>query len=140
MRSLLPKLPTLQKPVLMPIRTRNGHFDAALAPDGIQLLHAMLHIHGHAQAGSCILLDALRLRVAEEDEDGVAEELVDGRPVLERDGGHLGEIVVEQLPSGPPAGAVRKCAVKSLMSEKKIVSFLRSVAMDTSFWPLKMLL
>ena len=31
-------------------------------------------------------------------------------------------------------------AVKSLMSEKKIVSFLRSVAIVTSFWPLKMLL
>ena len=31
-------------------------------------------------------------------------------------------------------------AVKSLMSEKKIVSFLRSVAMVVSFWPLKMLL
>ena len=31
-------------------------------------------------------------------------------------------------------------AVKSLMSEKKIVSFLRSVWMVTSFWPLKMLL
>ena len=31
-------------------------------------------------------------------------------------------------------------AVKSLMSEKKIVSFLRSVVIATSFWPLKMLL
>ena len=31
-------------------------------------------------------------------------------------------------------------AVKSLMSEKKIVSFLRSVVIVTSFWPLKMLL
>ena len=31
-------------------------------------------------------------------------------------------------------------AVKSLMSEKKIVSFLRSVWMATSFSPLKMLL
>ncbi len=31
-------------------------------------------------------------------------------------------------------------AVKFLMSEKKIVSFLRSVAIVTSFWPLKMLL
>ena len=31
-------------------------------------------------------------------------------------------------------------AVKSLMSEKKIVSFLRSVWIVTSFWPLKMLL
>jgi hypothetical protein len=30
--------------------------------------------------------------------------------------------------------------VKSLMSEKKIVSFLRSVAMAASFWPLKMFL
>ena len=30
--------------------------------------------------------------------------------------------------------------VKSLMSEKKIVSFLRSVVIATSFWPLKMLL
>jgi len=31
-------------------------------------------------------------------------------------------------------------AVKSLMSEKKIVSFLRSVWMVTSFWPQNMLL
>ena len=31
-------------------------------------------------------------------------------------------------------------AVKSLMSEKKMVSFLRSVWIATSRWPLKMLL
>ena len=31
-------------------------------------------------------------------------------------------------------------AVKSTMSEKKIVSFLRSVSIFTSRWPLKMLL
>ena len=31
-------------------------------------------------------------------------------------------------------------AVKFWMSEKKIVSFFRSVWMVTSFWPLKMLL
>ena len=30
--------------------------------------------------------------------------------------------------------------VKFSMSEKKIVSFLRSVVIETSFWPLKMLL
>jgi len=36
------------------------------------------------------------LRVAEEHQHGVADKLVDGRAELERDPGHLVEIVVEQ--------------------------------------------
>ena len=113
--------------------------DAGVAPFGIELGEPVLHLDRHAQAGLRILGFALGLGIAEEDQHGVADELVDRAAVLQRDRRHLGEIFVEQrvICSGCRRSVV---AVKSLMSEKKIVSFLRSVWIVTSFWPLKMLL
>jgi hypothetical protein len=55
-----------------------------------------LHVERHAHARARVLGLALALRVAEEDQDRVADELVDRAAVLERDRGHLGEVLVEQ--------------------------------------------
>jgi hypothetical protein len=113
--------------------------DALAAPLDRELRDALLHLERHAQARARVLGLALALRVAEEDQDRVADELVDRAAVLQRDRRHLGEVLVEirVICSGCSRSVV---AVKSLMSEKKIVSFLRSVSMTTSRWPLKMLL
>ena len=43
-------------------------------------------------AGERVLLDALALRIAEEDHDRVAHVLVDGGAMVERDLRHLGQI------------------------------------------------
>ena len=52
---------------------------------------------GHAHAGLRVGPVAPGLGIAEEDQHGVADELVDGAAVLMRDLRHLGEIFVEQL-------------------------------------------
>ena len=78
--------PALQRPL-----------DARISPHALQLVHPLAHGDGHAHAGQRVLLDAARLRVAEEDDDGVADVLVDGRTEVVGDARHLGEIVVEQL-------------------------------------------
>ena len=59
--------------------------DAALAPLGVELGQALLHGDGHPHAGARVLGHALGLRVAEEAQDGVADELVDGGAVRQRD-------------------------------------------------------
>ena len=57
----------------------------ALPPLGIELAEAALHINRHAQAGVRVLFDALGLGIPEERQHRVADELVDGRAMLEGD-------------------------------------------------------
>ena len=69
---------------------------AALAPFGLQVAHPLLHGDRHLDAGDRVLPRAARLRVAEEQHDRVADELVDRGAVLERDRRHLAQVLVEE--------------------------------------------
>ena len=69
---------------------------AALPPLGLQIPHPLLHGDRHLDAGRRVVARAARFRIAEEQHDGVADELVDGRPVLEGDRRHLAQVLVEQ--------------------------------------------
>jgi hypothetical protein len=60
------------------------------SPLRLQFPHPPLHRDGHVDAGYCILLDALRLRISKEGKERVADVLVDGRAVLQGDLRHLG--------------------------------------------------
>ena len=79
----------------MPMRTRNG-CSTPRRRHCVELVEPSLHLHRHPQAGSRVLDHALRLGVAEERQDGVADELVDRGAMLQRDLRHLGEVLVEQ--------------------------------------------
>ena len=99
----------------------------------------VLHLDGHAQAGLGVLGVALGFRIAEEDQHGVADELVDGAAMDQGDLRHFGEILVEQfgdLLGLQPLGG----GGEILDVGKEDRELLRSVWMVTSFWPLKMLL
>src|SRR5262249_4076414 len=50
-----------------------GLFDARRPPYALQLTHPRPHGDGHLDAGLGVLLDSARLRIAEEDDDGVAD-------------------------------------------------------------------
>src|SRR6266567_3257331 len=71
-------------------------FQAGIAPLELKLAHSSLHCDGHVDAIDGVLLDTLRLRIAEECQDRVADVLVDGSTMIESDLRHLGEVVVEQ--------------------------------------------
>ena len=66
-------------------------------PDLMKLAQSFLHGDRHLDAGEGIFLHAPCLGIAEKDDDGVADILVDGRAEIEGNAGHLGEILVEQL-------------------------------------------
>ena len=72
-------------------------FDPFVAPFGIELHDAALHVDRHAHAGSRILGLALGFRVAEEDGDGIADVFVDCPAKLKSDLRHLSQIVIEKL-------------------------------------------
>ena len=74
-----------------------GLLGAELLPLGAKLMHAPQHGDGHAHAGKRVLLQASRLRIAEEHHDRVADIFVYGGAMLERDIRHLGEVTVEQV-------------------------------------------
>jgi hypothetical protein len=67
------------------------------APEILQFVQSLAHGDGHLDAGERVLLDALGLGIAEEDQDRVAHVLVDGRAVIEGDPGHFREIVVYEV-------------------------------------------
>ena len=71
-------------------------FDPAGAPLGVERLEPALHLDRHAEALGRVLLDAARVRVAEEHDDRIADELVDRAAVAVRDRRHLGQVLVEQ--------------------------------------------
>src|SRR6516165_847219 len=73
-----------------------GLFDARRPPHGLQREHPLPHGDGHLDAGEGVLLDAACLRIAEEDDDGVADVLVDRRSIGKGNLRHLGQIVVQQ--------------------------------------------
>jgi hypothetical protein len=77
------------------MRIRNGRSSPRFAPLLLELAHAPLHGDRHHHAGLGVFLDALRLRVAEEEQHGIADVFVDRGTVFERDARHLREIVVE---------------------------------------------
>src|SRR5262249_17874859 len=60
-------------------------FQSGIAPLELELSHSLLHRDGHLDACHRILLDPLRLRIAEERHDRIANVLVDGRTMLESD-------------------------------------------------------
>ena len=76
----------------MPMRTRKGYSNAGGAPFGIEAADPVLHLDRHAQTGFGVFGVAPRFRIAEEDQHGVADELVDRAAKRERDLGHFGEI------------------------------------------------
>jgi hypothetical protein len=96
MRSALPKFPTLQIPVLTHADAERV-LDARVAPLGVQLCEAPLHIKRHPHAGPGVLRFSIGFRIAKKDQNGIADEFVNRAPM--RDGGirHLGEILIEQL-------------------------------------------
>ena len=76
---------------------RNGRCRPRFAPLVIELPHPALHLHRHHHASLGVLLHALGLRIAEEQQHGVADELVDGGAVFERDPRHFRQVVVENV-------------------------------------------
>src|SRR5215467_3611000 len=66
-----------------------GLFDARRPPYALQLTHPRPHGDGHLDAGLGVLLDSARLRIAEEDDDGVAHVLVERRSIGKGDLGHF---------------------------------------------------
>ena len=77
----------------MPIRSWNGFSSPASRHSAWSSSHPPLHREGHVDARHGVLLDAPRLRVAEERQDRVADVLVDGGAVLEGDLRHLRQVV-----------------------------------------------
>jgi hypothetical protein len=77
--------PDLERPLL-----------SCFPPLVLQLTHAALHRHGHANASFCILLAALGLGIAKKQEHCIANIFVDCRSMFERDHRHLGQVVIEQ--------------------------------------------
>src|SRR5437773_6297900 len=71
----------------------------ALASSLTPLVSGSQALYGdrHHDAGLGILLDASGFRVAKKQQHRVADILVDGRTVLECDGGHLGQVVIENV-------------------------------------------
>ena len=72
-------------------------FEPALAPFLLELAHAALHRDRHHHAGLGILLHAPGFGVAEEQQHRVADVLVDGGAVRERDLRHLGQVLIEDI-------------------------------------------
>src|SRR5262252_9291033 len=72
-----------------------GFFDAPRPPYALQLMHPRSHGDGHLDTGERVLVDAARLGIAKEDDNSVADVLIDRRSVRERDLRHFGEIVVQ---------------------------------------------
>src|SRR5262245_22554726 len=66
-------------------------------PEAIQFAHSLAHGDRHLYACHCIRLNAFGVWVAEEDEDGVADVLVDRPTKLESDLRHLSQIMIEEL-------------------------------------------
>ena len=81
----------------MPMRTRNGFLGSFAAPARIEFGDLALHGERHAQAGAGVFGDAFRLGIAEENQDGIADELVDGAAMLRGDLRHLGEVFIEEI-------------------------------------------
>jgi hypothetical protein len=77
MRSRLPKLPTVQKPVLI---RAEGLIETAVLPFAVKHGDALLHLHRHRYACFGIGDDASCLRVAEERNDRIADIFVYGGP------------------------------------------------------------
>jgi hypothetical protein len=77
------------------MRERNG----CSMPDArhFELGKALLHAPGHLQTGLRIGAIAPGLGIAEEDQHGIADELVDGAAIIMSDRRHLREIFVEEL-------------------------------------------
>jgi hypothetical protein len=80
----------------MPMRISKGLVDPHVLPALPQLAHALLHGHGHPDALHRILARPQGMGVAEEDDDGVADELVQGRAVFGGNLRHLLEVTVEE--------------------------------------------
>src|ERR1700757_1185303 len=72
-------------------------FNARGSPDAIQFAHFLAHGDRHFYACHRIRLHAFGLRVAEEDEDGIADVFIYRSTKFEGDLRHLREIVVEEL-------------------------------------------
>src|SRR4029077_13169480 len=67
------------------------------SPDAIQFAHSLAHGDRHLYACHRIRLNAFGVWVAEEDEDGVADVLVDRPTKLKSDLRHLSQIMVQEL-------------------------------------------
>ena len=79
------------------MRQRSGVSIPAFAPDLGEFAHALLHGERHRDTGERVRLDAARLGIAEEHQDGVADIFVDRRAVLRGDLRHFGQILIEEL-------------------------------------------
>ena len=118
----------------MPIRSWNG-FSSPLSRHSVcrSRIRRCIAIAMLTQAMASSLTP-LRLRVAKEGQDRIADILVNGRAVLQRDLRHLRQIAVEQAVSSSDSRS-SVVSVKSAMSEKNMVSFLRLEAIFTSCVP-----
>jgi hypothetical protein len=90
------KVPDVTEPRIDPHSDPERVLRAGAPPPDIQFGKTPLHLDRHPQARLCVLLGSLGFRVAEEDQNGIADESVDRAPVLESDGGHLGEVFIEE--------------------------------------------
>src|SRR6516162_10092075 len=72
-------------------------FNSRGSPHALQFTHSLPHGDRHLYACCCIRLNSFGIWVAEEDEDGVSDVLVDCPTKLQSDLRHLGEIMVEKL-------------------------------------------
>src|SRR5262244_677045 len=96
MRSSLPKLPTLQKPVLMPMRTRKGSSMPRVRHCTLSSARRRCMSNAIARHAFASLTTPRDSGSPKNTEDRVADELVDRSAVRRRDRRHFGQIFVEQ--------------------------------------------
>src|SRR4029077_17555827 len=70
---------------------------SAASPFLLQLAHAPLHGDRHQDASLGIFGDTFRFWIAEEQQHCIANEFIDGRAMLKRNHGHLGEVMIEYV-------------------------------------------
>src|SRR6516225_2596076 len=96
MRSLLPKLPTLQNPVFIPIRTRNGSSMPVCRHAALSPAIRCLHIDCHTETRLSILGISPGFWIAKKHEHCISDKLIDGTAMSEGNFRHFREIIVQK--------------------------------------------
>src|SRR5208282_4027465 len=90
------EIPNIAKASIDANSDAEGVFHSLVPPFCVQFGKTMLHFSSHAQTSLGVLRFSLRFRIAEKDQNGIPDKLVDCATMLERDVGHLSEILIEE--------------------------------------------
>src|SRR5262245_9981928 len=82
---LATKVPDSAKPCVDSNPALEWLLNAGRSPYVLQLAHPLPHGYGHLDAGEGVFIDAACFRIAEEDDDGVANVFIDCRSIQEGD-------------------------------------------------------